>query len=793
MDLCTNTTKMFLANWKTRPCRRFPLVTAILLMALLYGLARSPVWGAEPGAQKPAAQLTQAKAKAGSVNPAPDASPAEPAREETRRLSFSTLINRPAMTLRTSNGSSRVDFSTRSDELVTRAVLKLRYAYSPSLIPSQSQIRVLLNGELMSVLPVTKENAGRMLSQDLVLDPRFITGFNQLTLEFIGHYGNECEDPRHTSLWADISGTSVLELSTIPLALKPDLASLPAPFFDDHDRAILKLPHVFAAKPSFETLAAAGITASWFGKLAAWRGSRFPAYLDAMPKGHVVAFATNAERPAFLSELPEFKGAGLSIMTNPADGISKVLLVSGRDASDLKMAATSLVLGKSVMSGVNVNIAQSTLAAPRKAYDAPNWIRLDRPMKFGELVESVQQLEVSGHESSPIRINFRVPPDLFPWHGQSVPVDLKYRYTAPIRSGESRLVMGINDEFVQGFNLRSSGEGGSSGKSLLPFLDQKGLMAERSDAQIPAYKLGARNQMQYAFTFTYHGEGVCRDTQVENARAMIDPDSTIDFSGLPHYTELPNLGYFVQTGFPFSKYADLAQTTVVMPQQASAFDIETMLTLLGRLGESTGYPATRVTVTGAQDEAAFKDRDLILIGASPNQTLLDKWGAQLPAVISGPNRRISQPVHGVSFLYDWLGFGTKPNTEVATQENIQGTGALAALLGFQSPVTPGRSVVAVTAVQDKGLLQVLDVLADEGLARTMAGSTVFIRGGKPESILVGPTYSVGEIPLWMRGGYWLSQHPRIATMLTAVGAILLVYLLWRILKLIIRRRTLPGT
>ena len=776
--------------------RQSRVATAVLLATLFGALGTGTSWAATREAPKSATTsilLAQAETKAVSSSAVQTGSGATQLKEETRRLKFSVLTNRPTLPLRTSRGSAGVDFGTRSDELVTKAVLRLRYAYSPSLIPAQSQIRVLLNGELMSVLPVTKENAGRMLSQDLVLDPRFITGFNQLTLEFIGHYTAECEDPLHTSLWADISGTSELELSVIPLALKSDLSLLPAPFFDEHDRAPLKLPHVFSAKPSSATLTAAGITASWFGKLASWRGGRFPAYLDVMPKGHVVVFATNAERPAFLAELPEFKGAGLSILTNPADGVSKVLLISGRDASDLKMAATALVLGKSAMTGSNVIITQSLLAEPRKAYDAPNWVRLDRPMKFGELVESSQQLEVTGHESPPIRINLRVPPDLFPWHSRSVPVDLKYRYTAPIRISESRLVMGVNDEFVQGFNLRSSGEGGGIGKALLPFLDDKGLIAERNSAQIPVYKLGARNQLQYAFSFTYHKEGVCRDTQVENVRAMIDPDSTIDFSRFPHYAELPNLGYFVSSGFPFSKYADLSQTAVVLPPVPSAYDIETMLTLLGRIGESTGYPATRVTVTGPEDEAALKDHDLILIGAAPHQSLLDKWGPKLPALISGSDRKISQPVRGVNFLYDWLGFGTTPDTEVATQENIHGTGSLAAMLGFESPVTPGRSVVAVTAVEDKGLLQVLDTLADEGLARTMAGSTVFFRGDKPESILVGDTYAVGEIPLWMRVWYWLTLHPRVAAMLAVVGAVLLVYLLWRLFRLITRRGTPQRT
>jgi hypothetical protein len=77
---------------------------------------------------------------------------------------------------------------------------------------------------------------------------------------------------------------------------------------------------------------------------------------------------------------------------------------------------------------------------------------------------------------------------------------------------------------------------------------------------------------------------------VDNARGAIDPDSSIDFSGYPHYAELPQLSHFASLGFPFTRHADLSQTAVVMPEQPGREDIETLLTLLGRMGESTGYP-----------------------------------------------------------------------------------------------------------------------------------------------------------------------------------------------------------
>jgi len=228
------------------------------------------------------------------------------------------------------------------------------------------------------------------------------------------------------------------------------------------------LPYVFASKPSHGTLRAAGIAASWFGKQAGWRGARFPARLDALPGGHAVVFATNAERPAFLAQAAAFAGPGVSVLTNPADGYSKLLLVSGRDAEDLRVAATALALGNAALSGTQMAITQLREEAPRAAYDAPNWVRLDRPMKFGELIESPQQLQAFGHEPNPVRLNLRIPPDLFTWRSRGVPVELKFRYTPPVVTGDSYLGMNINGERVQTFNLRSSGQGGDSARVVLP-------------------------------------------------------------------------------------------------------------------------------------------------------------------------------------------------------------------------------------------------------------------------------------------------------------------------------------
>ncbi|HEX5362790.1 MAG TPA: cellulose biosynthesis cyclic di-GMP-binding regulatory protein BcsB, partial [Gallionella sp.] len=673
-----------------------------------------------------------------------------------KRLTLNQLSNRSAINLRGIESSDTLTLGGRRDELVTRAVLHLSYTYSPALIPGESHLKFLVNDEVVHVLPVTKENAGRKVTQDLEIDPRLFSNLTRLKFEFIGHYTHDCEDPFHSSLWMEINGASQLELTVRPLALKNDLALLPEPFFNARDfNNQLVIPFVFSATPDNDTLNAAGIVSSWFGKLAAWRGARFPSKLDSLPPGHAIVFASNDARPGFLRDYPKITGPALEMITNPADERSKLLLILGRNGAEQKIAAQALVLGNAAWAGSHVSIKNIQQEPVRKPYDAPAWVRMDRPMKFGELVASAQDLQVAGYAPQPIRIPLRLPPDLFTWRSRGVPIDLKYRYTPPLRLSESRLRMSVNGELVKSFTLLPTGDA-EKNRIRLPLIDDM-LFGQSQELMLPSFKLGTRNELLFQFSTAAQKEGLCRDYFNENVRDMIDADSKIDFSEFPHYAEMPNLSYFATAGFPFTKYADLSQTIVVLPDQPTAYDIETMLTLLGRMGESTGYPATQFGIAHANEHDRLKNADLLVIGASLKQGLLTQWADKLPVDIQGGALRNSQPKRAASFLFDWFNFETLPDPGIMAQQQFGQNGSLAAILGFESPLSAQRSVVAVVSTQPEGLTQTLDAL--ERSNNNIQGSAVFIHPDKVEGFLVGQTYFIGELPFWTSIWYPFANHP----------------------------------
>jgi hypothetical protein len=336
---------------------------------------------------------------------------------------------------------------------------------------------------------------------------------------------------------------------------------------------------------------------------------------------------------------------------------------------------------------------------------------------------------------------------------------------------ESQLEVSVNDELLQVLTLPTASQAITETRELL----------------VPWYRLRGRMRLEFAFRFTPKADASCAASPPV-IKAAVSPESTIDFSGLPHYARMPNLNHFATVGYPFTKHADLSQTVVVLPEKPVAADIEVLLGLMGRMGDSTQLPATRVRIATARDEAQLAGADLLVIGATPQQALLVKWTAELPVALTGYAQRVSQPARRMPAVQEWLGLGEPADTTIASQVSFEGGGPVAAVFGFESPVTSGRSVVAVTAVAAEQVARVLDALDEGEQRRAMRGNAAFVmRGGKVQSVLVGRTYAVGFLPPWTGAVHWLTDRPVAAT---ALGLLVLGVLagLFLLLKASLARR-----
>jgi hypothetical protein len=691
-----------------------------------------------------------------------------------RSLNLSELSSPGVLLLRNMLRHLYAEFGVRSDELISAAELHLLYTPSPALNAKRSHVKVYLNDELMGVLPILEEELGQEVRRTLALDTSFIRDFNHLRFELVGSNDSAPEDPMHASLWLDFSAKSTLQLRVLRLKVSNDLAILPEPFFDHRDKAPLLLPFVLSSTPNPTQQTAAAVLASWFGIHSGWRGASFPVSFGGLPANRsAVVFASNLQRPMYLKDYPKVSEPTLAIVDHPTAPFAKLLLVLGEDDLQVLAAARALTLGSNSLKGPSSTLRILPEAPPRKPYDAPNWVKSDGPTRFAELIDNPMQLQASGLVPPPMSLTLRVPADLFIWRSPGVPLDLRYRYTPPLQQESSLLSVSINQHFVQAFPLNDPLPGRIAGlaQQNLPLLTQhpgsKRLM-------LPAQLIGPHNELRMNFTFNalpgcaYASN--CATSLPMNIQAAIDPDSSIDFSAFHHYKAMPDLQAFAETGYPYSRIADLSQTLVLTPSQPKQAELSLLLAIIGRIGAYTGYPATRLSISDNWQDAAQSQRDLLLIGAvapafsNEQGPELSALGEQLAASLSHPDDNAMPP----------------QISDAATN--------LAALVGFKSPFDDKRSVVALMAGDASGYSLIEQNLLDSQRRARIAGSVTLMHGEHIDAAMLGDTYHVGSLPWWLLLWYHLADHLLFLIILAALSTVLIASVMFSALSLLAKRR-----
>jgi cellulose synthase operon protein B len=267
----------------------------------------------------------------------------------------------------------------------------------------------------------------------------------------------------------------------------------------------------------------------------------------------------------------------------------------------------------------------------------------------------------------------------------------------------------------------------------------------------------------------FHREAACKEVFVDNTRESLDPDSTVDLSGFPHYTAMPNLALFANAGYPFTRYADLGETGIVLADVGDRAALETLFFLLGRFGRETGAPALAYHVLDAHQALTARGMDLLVLSGARSNELLEQWSKGSALVFRKAGRDFRELGAAPSPLSAAM-VKVHESASSAPRVLIQAGGSLAALLSFESPLSSGRTVVALTGSDGTAPESLVAALEDESKVPMIRGALAVLRNGTIQSYQGDELYYVGSLSWWQWLWFNFSRHPLLLTLLLLSAA-----------------------
>ena len=656
--------------------------------------------------------------------------------------------------------STSISLPLSAREHVESATLHLVVTNSVSLLSDRSQLAVRVNGTTIAQLALSSKQPET--TADIRIPAELLRpGYNALGFVAAQHSTENCEDPNAPELWTEV------DTSASTLRMQTSLAPLTTPRLSDLDDLIdpkqwgtRAFAIVNAAHPINDTQLAAGSLVAQGIALRLRYLSAPPRVADAQPGSgsgiapglalgkldgaDVFLAGTRDQLRPYLDPqvLARVSGAFLGLYPKPGDPRRFVLVVSGRDDAEVERAARVFAHREVPLprrGELAVDALDEAAVAP---WSTSRVLAGTEPRTFRSL--DFRSRTLAPGERAEMRI--ALPADVYAPEDAQVSLDLNFTAGAKMRS-DSVLNLYLNDRFEQVIALDHS-EGGV-------------IRHYRVSIPLRSFRAG-ENTLSLRPILVPSVSDRCTLLQTENLRLTIFEDSTIKLPPASHFTTLPDLARFAESGFPYTAHpdgGDLAMTVAGDDNET----IAAAWALAGKLAQAAGEPLSRAQMTFGAPASA---RQAILVGAAPALPSHALDGAPWKP---GHSERVADSiVPGEAQAASWLPWGLGSRAEAAPQAATSGEvvlrGALplvGQLLVMQYRDTSGRAMTVFTAASSSDLVQGVGRLVEPGLWSGLDGdvSLLDVSRGQWWTARVGSTFEFGSTGVWDHLGFLVSTHP----------------------------------
>ncbi|WP_345891113.1 cellulose biosynthesis cyclic di-GMP-binding regulatory protein BcsB [Burkholderia sp. Ax-1719] len=665
------------------------------------------------------------------------------------------------------SGERSLSVPLSAREKVNSAVLHLVATNSVSLLSDRSALAVRVNGRTIAQMQLSSRQPE--LTADVRVPADLLRpGYNTLTFVAAQHSTENCEDPDSPELWSEIdTNASTLQLQTELKPLTPQLADLPD-LIDPKQQQGRALAIVAAQHPDGDAALGTGALLAEGAALrlryltptlrvqdaqAGTGGGVLPGLsLARLASTDVLLFGTrDALRPYLSADVAaRIKGAFLGIYPKPDDPRRFVLVVSGMDDAQVQLAARSFAHPEFVLPHL-AEMSINTLDEARIAqYAARRTLIGTNPHTFRSL--GFVSRTLGGTDQ--IDLDVLLPADIYAPEDAQVTLDLNFTEGAKMRQ-DSVLNVYLNGRFEQ----------------VIALDQQQGAVLRHYRVNVPlrSFRPGA-NVLSLRPVLVPLLSDHCMLRETRNLLLTVFDDSSITLPPASHFTTMPDLRRFAQSGFPYTVSPDGADLAL----QVGATDNHTIAaawSLLGKLAQTQRWPLTAAQVTaGKPDEG----RQTIVIG-SVGALARSAWDgapwqpghvmklAYQPDDADIPAPRAHENIGTLSRLMR-AGFGgnsgdagAPPSTSV-----LDANAPLSdQLLVMQYKGGNGGTVTAFTAANPDQLADGVRRIIEPNYWNNLDGDVSQLSFDSPDlwTGRSGARYDVGSLATYDRVGFEFSRHP----------------------------------
>lgn len=597
----------------TRRARRLVLCWSLALLLAL-PLATAAQSGPTDG-ESPQPQKSTPTPSAAISTPLPQSSPAtpEPLPVDARGGIAFRSLGYPDQTAHTADGSLSYLFPVPPNSVAgLGSTLHLVVSHSPLLVPDLSTMTVLVNGQRLTSVFLTAENASRALVSVPLLPAALTAGGELVQIQFsLALTRDACPVADNPGLWATIHDDSSIVFRLQPAPHPLGLADLDR-IFTPAGPAPQPMAMVLPKNPLPAELKAAGLVAFQVGRWAAAVGASpavevFPP--DQVPSDRPVILVGTGRTLKPAGVWGGLSWAGTSYTTGEgriptsqgilalAPGGAGRLLVSGGTPDAVLDAANALVRPerRALLAGERVIL---TSRDPTRPVAPVAWF--DGAASFAQLGAARREVDGSGDHT--LDFTFERPPEWVLTDGGNL--DLVVATSTGIRDETSWIAASVNGHDLGTISVMDGQKEGGHYRFALP---TDLLNSDLNDQPVRRLALQVR-------IFLDLPAGACVNRSSEREWAAVAPTSVWN---LPHdrYPGL-DLGRFPA---PLLEANTDTPLGVILPRRPTPAEVAGGVGVVAALGRWTGPERTVLPELMTSDHLSSDERaeaQLILIGGS---------------------------------------------------------------------------------------------------------------------------------------------------------------------------------